>query len=90
MANHKSTKKSVRKNAKRREINRYYGKTMRNSIRDIRNETDADKKAEDLSSVVSKIDRMAKRGVIHRNKAANLKSKLAKHINAAKAEKTAS
>ncbi len=90
MANHKATKKSVRKTAARRESNRYYGRTMRNSVRTIRKETDADAKAEDLTKVISQIDRMAKRGIIHKNKAANLKSKLNRHINAAKAEKQAS
>lgn len=84
MANHKATKKDARQAAKRRDRNRYYGKTTRNAIRDIR-ATDAKEASEKLSSVESMIDKLAKRGVIHRNKAANIKSKLAKKINADKA-----
>ncbi len=81
MANHKATKKDARQAAKRRERNRYYGKTTRNAIRDIRSAEGKDA-SEKLSSVESMIDKLAKRGIIHRNKAANLKSKLAKKINA--------
>lgn len=84
MANHKATKKDVRQASKRRDRNRYYGKTTRNAIRDLRSLNDAAAKEENLPSVASMIDKLAKRGVIHKNKAANLKSKLAKHINAAK------
>lgn len=83
MANHKATKKDARQAAKRRDRNRYYGKTTRNAIRDIRAAEPA-KASEQLSGVESMIDKLAKRGVIHRNKAANLKRKLAKKINAAK------
>ena len=82
MANHSATKKDVRQSAKRNERNRYYGKTTRNAIRDIR-VLDSNKDAsEKLPSVASMIDKLAKRGTIHKNKAANLKSKLAKRINA--------
>ena len=79
MANHKATKKDVRQAAKRRDRNRYYGKTTRNAIRDLK-EVAGDKPAfvEKMPLVVSMIDKLAKRGVIHKNKAANLKSKLAK------------
>jgi small subunit ribosomal protein S20 len=85
MANHKSTKKDVRQANKRRERNRYYGKTTRNAIRDLKSLTDANAMQEKFPVVASMIDRLAKRGIIHKNKAANLKSKLAKRINAAKA-----
>ena len=73
----------MRQSAKRRERNKFYGKTTRNAIRDIRA---ADEKvaSEKLPSVISMIDKLAKRGIIHKNKAANLKSKLAKKIVAAK------
>ncbi|MFT3903413.1 MAG: 30S ribosomal protein S20 [Niabella sp.] len=84
MANHKATKKDARQAAKRRDRNRYYGKTTRNAIRDIRAAAPAEA-GEKQASVESMIDRLAKRGVIHRNKAANLKSKLARKINADKA-----
>ena len=84
MANHKATKKYARQAAKRRETNRYYGKTTRNAIRNIR-AAEANDASEKLSSVESMIDKLAKKGIIHRNKAANLKSKLAKKINTEKA-----
>jgi small subunit ribosomal protein S20 len=81
MANHKATKKDVRQSTKRRERNRYYGKTTRNAIRDLRTVSDAAAAGEQLPEVSSMIDKLAKRGVIHKNKAANLKSKLAKRVN---------
>ncbi|HEU4903878.1 MAG TPA: 30S ribosomal protein S20 [Flavisolibacter sp.] len=81
MANHKATKKDVRQSTKRRERNRYYGKTTRNAIRDLRAVTEASAAGEQLPEVASMIDKLAKRGVIHKNKAANLKSKLAKRVN---------
>lgn len=81
MANHKATKKDVRQAAKRRDRNRYYGKTTRNAIRDLKVISDKSGAAKELPSVASMIDKLAKRGVIHKNKAANLKSKLAKKVN---------
>ena len=81
MANHKATKKDVRQAGKRRERNKFYGKTTRNAIRGLRATTG--KEASDkLPDVVSMIDKLAKRGIIHKNKAANLKSKLTKKVNA--------
>ncbi|MFP5042731.1 30S ribosomal protein S20 [Parasediminibacterium sp. JCM 36343] len=82
MANHKATKKDTRQAAKRRDSNRYYGKTTRNAIRDLKTVTDGTGFSEKLPSVASMIDKLAKRGIIHKNKAANLKSKLAKKANA--------
>lgn len=82
MANHKATKKDVRQSTKRRERNRYYGKTSRNAIRDLRALTDAKAAGESLPEVASMIDKMAKRGIIHKNKAANLKSKLTRKVTA--------
>lgn len=81
MANHKATKKDMRQALKRRERNRYYGKTTRNAIRDIRTLEDKSAAGEKLPQVISMIDRLAKKGVIHKNKANNLKSKLAKRLN---------
>lgn len=78
MANHSATKKDVRQAAKRRDRNRYYGKTTRNAVRDLKALKEEKAYDEQLPSVVSMIDKLAKRGVIHKNKAANLKSKLAK------------
>ncbi|MBL0882830.1 MAG: hypothetical protein RLZZ429_1694 [Bacteroidota bacterium] len=81
MANHSATKKDVRQAAKRRDRNRYYGKTTRNAIRDLKAGTDVKAYTEELPNVISMIDKLAKRGIIHKNKAANLKSKLAKKAN---------
>ena len=80
MANHKATKKDVRQAAKRRDRNRYYGKTTRNAIRDLKEITETAAYTDKLPTVASMIDKLAKRGVIHKNKAANLKSKLSKKV----------
>lgn len=82
MANHSATKKDVRQSRKRNERNRYYGKTTRNAIRDIKAIDDKTAAASKLPEVASMIDKLAKRGTIHKNKASNLKSKLARKINA--------
>ena len=81
MANHQATKKDVRKATKRRERNRYYGKTTRNAIRDLKVIKEQKEAGEKLPEIASMIDRLAKKGVIHKNKAANLKSKLARRVN---------
>jgi len=82
MANHKATQKDVRQAAKRRERNKYYGKTTRNAIRDLKEVKDGKQAGESLPKVASMIDKLAKKGIIHKNKAANLKRKLAKKTNA--------
>ena len=81
MANHKATKKDTRQAAKRRDRNRYYGKTTRNAIRDLKEVKEEKAYTDELPSVISMIDKLAKRGIIHKNKAANLKSKLARKVN---------
>ncbi len=81
MANHQATKKDVRQATKRRERNKYYGKTTRNAIRDLREIKDKKEAGEKFPVVESMIDKLAKRGIIHKNKAANLKRKLAKKVN---------
>ena len=82
MPNHSATKKDVRQSTKRNERNRYYGKTTRNAIRDLNVIDDKAGAAEKLPGIASMIDKLAKRGIIHKNKAANLKSKLTKNVNA--------
>jgi len=82
MANHSATKKDVRQSAKRNERNRYYGKTTRNAIRDIRSLEEKKAASDKLPAVASMIDKLAKRGTIHKNKASNLKRKLALKVNA--------
>lgn len=84
MANHKATKKSIRKSAKRRLQNRYYAKTMRNSIREFRLLTEKKEADAVLSKLISLIDKVAKRNQIHNNKASNLKSKMMKTYNGLK------
>lgn len=81
MANHKATKKDTRQANKRRERNRYNGKTTRNAMRDLATITDASVATEKLPSVIAMLDKLAKRNVIHKNKASNLKSALAKRVN---------
>jgi small subunit ribosomal protein S20 len=81
MANHQATKKDVRQAAKRRERNRYQGKTTRNAIRDLKAVTEKAAAAGQLPNVISMIDKMAKTGIIHKNKASNLKSKLTRRVN---------
>jgi len=87
MANHKSAIKRIRTNAARRLRNRYQAKTMRNAIKKLRLTTSYEEAKEQLPRVTSMLDRLAKRNVIHKNKASNNKSKLAKFVNSlAKAE----
>ena len=81
MANHSATKKHSRQSIKRNERNRYYGKTTRNAIRDLRQVSDHKEASEKLPQIISMVDRLFKRGIIHRNKAANLKRKLTVHVN---------
>lgn len=71
----------MRQAAKRRERNRYNGKTTRNAIRDLKAVTDKATAGKELPEVIAKIDKLAKTGVIHKNKASNLKSKLTKRVN---------
>jgi small subunit ribosomal protein S20 len=85
MANHQATKKDVRQAAKRRDRNRYYGKTTRNAIRDLKDTKDATEAAKQLPDVISMIDKLAKKGIIHKNKASNLKGKLTRRTNTAAA-----
>ncbi|WP_369047730.1 30S ribosomal protein S20 [Tenacibaculum sp. UWU-22] len=82
MANHKSALKRIRSNEAKRLRNKYQHKTTRNAVRDLRATTDKKEAQEMLSKVTSMLDKLAKNNIIHKNKAANLKSKLTKHIAA--------
>jgi len=82
MANHKSAIKRIRQTEKKRLHNKYYHKTTRNAVARLRTTTDKTEAAAQLSSVFSMLDKLAKRNIIHSNKAANLKSSLSKHVNA--------
>jgi len=80
MANHKSAQKRIRSNDTKREMNRYHGKTVRNAVKAIRTNDNPEEATKALPEVISKIDKLAKKGVIHKNKAANLKSSLMKRM----------
>ena len=82
MANHKSSLKRIRQTETRRLRNRYYAKTMRNALRDFRALEDKSVATERLTKMLSIIDKLAKRSVIHKNKASNLKSKCMRKVNA--------
>lgn len=82
MANHKSALKRIRSNRVKQLRNKYQHKTTRNAVRDLRASTEK-KEAEELyPKVVGMLDKLAKKNIIHKNKASNLKSKLAKHVAA--------
>lgn len=81
MANHKSALKRIRANETKRLRNRYQHKTTRTAVRKLRSTQDAAEAQTLLKTVSSMLDRLAKKNVIHKNKAANLKSSLAKHVN---------
>ena len=81
MANHASADKRYRQSERRRLHNKYYAKTTRNAIRAIRNTSDKAAAEANAPKVYAMIDKLAKIGVIHKNKAANLKSGIAVYIN---------
>ena len=81
MAHHLSAKKRIRQSEKRTAVNKYYAKTTRNALKKLRVNTDKKAATAELPKVFSLLDKLAKKNVIHKNKAANLKSKLARHVN---------
>ncbi|HUH34645.1 MAG TPA: 30S ribosomal protein S20 [Moheibacter sp.] len=80
MANHKSALKRIRQDEVKKDRNHYYHKSARTAIKKLRSETDKAVAEGEFPKVSSQIDKLAKRNIIHKNKASNLKSKLAKHI----------
>lgn len=84
MANHKSAIKRIRSNDAKRVENRYYAKSTRTAIKKLRSTTSKKEAMELLPKVSSMIDKLAKKNVIHKNKAGNIKSKLAKKTAALK------
>ncbi len=81
MANHKSAQKRIRSNDVKRLRNKYQHKTTRNAVRKLRSLKDKKEASELLPVVTSMLDKLAKRNIIHKNKAANLKSGLAVAVN---------
>jgi small subunit ribosomal protein S20 len=81
MANHQSAEKRIRQSESHRLENRYYAKTARNAIKRLRITTEKAEAVKLYPEVASMLDKLAKKNVIHKNKAGNLKSSLAKHVN---------
>ncbi len=81
MANHKSAKKRIRQTINRRLHNRYYAKTARNAVRALRKCTNVEEAKAKLATVSAMLERLASKKAISKNKAANLKSKLARYVN---------
>ncbi len=81
MAHHKSAKKRIKQDEVKKLQNKYYAKSMRNAVKKLRLEENKETVAVALPKVVSMIDKLAKKNVIHKNKAANLKSSLSVHLN---------
>ncbi len=84
MANHKSSLKRVRQTETRNERNRYQSKTARNAVRKLRTVDDKTEAEKLLPEVTSMLDKLAKKNLIHKNKAANLKSSVKRHVNTLK------
>ena len=78
MANHKGAEKRIRSSSTKQESNHYHAKTVRNAIKKVRSTVEEAEVTRQLPGVVSMLDKLAKKKVIHKNKAANLKSKLMK------------
>ncbi|MBL0343576.1 MAG: 30S ribosomal protein S20 [Bacteroidetes bacterium] len=81
MANHKSAEKRIRANEAKQDRNKYQAKTMRNALKGLRSTKDKKAASELLPGVSAMLDKLAKKNVIHKSKAANLKSKLTKMVN---------
>ena len=81
MANHKSSVKIIRQDKKKALHNKYYAKTMRNAVRKLRAMTNKDEATKLHPTVQKMLDKLAKNNIIHKNKAANIKSSLCAHIS---------
>jgi small subunit ribosomal protein S20 len=81
MANHKSAEKRIRANDSKRVRNRYQAKTTRNLLKELRSSKDKAEVSKLLPEISAMLDRLAKKNVIHKNKAANLKSSIQMHLN---------
>ena len=81
MANHKSSLKRIRQDKVKTLHNKYYAKTMRNAVRKLRAITNKDEAIKLYPEVQKMLDKLAKTNIIHKNKAANLKSSLSQYVN---------
>ncbi len=84
MANHPSAIKRIRSNDAKRSRNRYFHKTTRNALKKLRTTSDKNEAISQLSSVSSMLDKLAKRNIIHSNKAGNLVGKITRYVNSLK------
>ena len=84
MANHKSALKRIRQTETRNERNRYQHKTTRNAVRKLRTLSDKKEAVKLVPEVNAMLDKLAKKNIIHKNKAANLKSSIQRHVNTLK------
>ena len=84
MANHPSAIKRIRSNDAKRTRNRYFHKTTRNALKKLRTTSDKSEAISQLSSVSSMLDKLAKRNIIHSNKAGNLVGKITRYVNSLK------
>jgi len=84
MANHKSSEKRIRQIKTKNESNKYHAKTMRNALKTIRSTTSKEDAGPMLPKLNSMLDKLAKKNVIHKKKAANLKSSIEKHVSSLK------
>ena len=81
MANHKSSEKRIRQIESRNESNKYYAKTTRSALKTLRSTTKKEEAAVLAPKLTAMLDKLAKKNVIHKNKASNLKSSITKHVN---------
>jgi small subunit ribosomal protein S20 len=81
MANHQSAKKRIRQGESRRVGNKYFSRTTRKALKDLKSTSDKQQAAEKLPKVSAMLDKLVRKNIIHKNKAANLKSSLNKHVN---------
>ena len=81
MANHKSALKAARQSEARKEDNKYYARSMRNALKKIRKTSEKAEAAEQLPKLNSMLDKLAKKNIIHKKKASNLKSSITKHVS---------
>ena len=81
MANHKSSEKRIRQTEARRNSNKYYAKTARNAVKALRTNTNKEEAGVMLPKLNAMLDKLAKKNIIHKKKASNLKSSLTKHVN---------
>jgi len=87
MANHKSSEKRIRSTETKKVQNRYQAKTVRNAVKKLRSTEEKEEVVKSLPEVISNLDKLAKKSVIHKNKAANLKSKMMRKANSVTPEK---